>query len=116
MKQRLINQNIRKYFNLGTRTNKLTIERNASFRHEVVKALVFTKLIFEGNTVVCTGKLKNGNIPDLVIVDLEEPIAYEICESETKKRTKEKDYPFRKKRVEVKNYEEMFENLPVRLY
>ena len=62
--QNNIRKNLNEYFKIGTRTNKLKIEKSATFQHEATKALWFTKLVYYGATVVCNGKLKNGKIPE----------------------------------------------------
>ncbi len=79
-------------FKIGTRTNILKVG-GASLQHEMTKAILFTKLILGGATVVCNGKLLNGEIPDLVMIDTKTPICYEICHSEKLARTMKKDYP-----------------------
>ena len=93
--QKIINDNLRTYFQIGTKVDIPPRKcRGASLEHEIKKMEILTRLWFEGRNVVINGKLKNKQVPDLTIIDLENPIIYEILVSE-KTLNKEKDYPFR---------------------
>ncbi len=97
--QEQINENMR-LFETGTRSWNLRnfpVQRNASPSHELKKILEATQLILEGRTIVINGILRNGGIPDVTIVDLPEPLIYEVMKSEQMKsiKIKEKHYKFR---------------------
>jgi hypothetical protein len=77
-----INQNLREHFETGTRVNHPNIQKGCGLSHELKKMEIYTKLRYEGRSVVVNGKLKNGQIPDLTVIDLKEPIIYEIMDSE----------------------------------
>lgn len=98
--QAIVNKNIRDYFQLGTKVNVLKINRNANLEHELKISEIFTKARFEGHSVVVGGKLNNGQIPDICLVDLESPIIYEVMNSE-KELKESKDYPFKIKEVKI---------------
>jgi len=55
-------------------------------------AAQFTELSYVGSVVACRPKLKNGGIPDLLILDLPRPIAKEIMITEKDSRFDAKDY------------------------
>ena len=108
--QEIINNNLREYFMLGTKVNNLKIERSANLEHEIAKSIIYCCLRYEGREIVVNGKLKNGQIPDLFVVDLINPIIYEIGHSEEEIR-ETKEYPClvkfiktKDKRIHKKNY------------
>ncbi|GAJ00882.1 unnamed protein product, partial [marine sediment metagenome] len=81
---------------------KLKVNRNADVRHELKLMEIVTKLLYEGRSVVIGGKLKNGQIPDICVIDLEKAKIYEI--GNTERELKEsKNYPFPVTFIKVKN-------------
>ena len=102
-KQEIINKNLRNFFETGTKVDKFKVNRNASLEHELKINEIATKLLYEGGSVVVSGKLKNGKIPDLTLIDSENPVIYEIEHSESKEsiENKEANYPFRIVHVKI---------------
>ena len=97
--QEIINTNIRKYFDPMRKQhiNVVILNTGNSEQHEMMKTLISYNLIKQGRTIITEGILKGGLRPDIVVLDLFEPIAYEIVKSETKKsiQKKKESYPFR---------------------
>ena len=96
--QLLINDNLRNYFD-STKKHHLKLpghNRDNSLEHELKKYEVAMKLEREGRTVIVEGILTSGLRPDLVVLDLPEPLAYEIVMSESEESIKSKQsaYPF----------------------
>lgn len=90
--------------------NDLNVNRSASLEHEVKKSEIFTKLRYEGRQVLSEPVLNpkwGGLRPDLLVVDLLQPMAYEILNTETDKQFKEKavKLPFRSIPIRLKNKE-----------
>ena len=83
-KQKIINDNLRKFFQPGEGKHVNTVRFNtgSTEEHELMKAKVAFNAMREGFTIITEGKLKNGKRPDIVILDLPNPIAYEVMHSE----------------------------------
>ena len=88
-----INDNMREFIELGALDESPAIERSASLEHEIKKMEIYTRLRYEGRKVLVNPTLKSpfgGLIPDLLVIDLKSPIAYEVLHSEKLKEFKEK--------------------------
>lgn len=81
----IINQNQRE-FKEPTQTwqqNRVFLNTGNTLDHELLKCAVAYNLIQQGRTIVCEAKLKNGKRPDILVIDIYPPKAYEILKSET---------------------------------
>ncbi len=63
--------------------NAVVLNTHNSLEHELKKCEIAYKLKKAGHTFVTESKLKNGKRPDILVLDLMQPIAYEIIHSET---------------------------------
>lgn len=102
---KIINNNIRKFFNpiKNRPLNFIPIRGNQTKEHFMKMCdTAWDVVVEQGRVVVVDVELKSGQRPDIVCVDLEEPIAYEIMKSETQKSIdkKKEEYPF--KLIEVR--------------
>jgi competence CoiA-like predicted nuclease len=92
--QNVINNNRREYLDFLVRDNSIDLcngEKNESMEHFLKKCEIAKKLTAMGHHVVCEGKLKNNvGRPDVLVLDVSPPIAYEIVHSETESSLKAK--------------------------
>jgi hypothetical protein len=81
----LINNNKRKYLNpMKPLVKGLVMNTHNSLEHELKKAEIYYKLKKSGLEVYSEVSLKGtGRIADLIVLDLEVPMIYEIAKSET---------------------------------
>jgi len=92
----IINKNIRDL--LDTMSSKIInvvrIDSGNSLEHELKKCEIAYNLLKQGRTIITEAKLKNGKKPDILVLDLNNPIAYEIMKSESMKsiHKKEEEY------------------------
>ena len=95
--QRLINQNMREYFDpmVKHHLNVVSLNSGNTLEHELLKTEICYKLKREGRTFITEGVLLSGDRPDITVLDLENPIAYEIVHSETFASIKNKKFVFR---------------------
>ncbi len=89
---RQIKYNLERYCEIGTRFGIFRVNQSESLKHNLIMAEQFVKLSYEGFAVSVRPKLKNGNIPDLLILNLPIPQVKEIIVTETEERFKSKDY------------------------
>ena len=98
--QEIINNNLRKYFDYSVKRelNIIKLNTHNTKMHELKKTEIAYNLQKAGHSFICEGKLLSDNgRPDITVLDLKEPIAYEIIHSETNEslETKRKKYPFK---------------------
>jgi len=90
-RQILINDNYRKYLDPLSRRNKLTgFSKGNTHEHEAKKFEIAMNCVRDGLEVLIEPKLKNGKRPDVLVVDVTPPIAYEIAKSESDQSIEEK--------------------------
>lgn len=79
-RQTTINNNLRDYVNINSKRHRLGgINRNNTYAHEKAKLLKAFDLAYnEGCEVLIEPILNNGYRPDVLVLDTETPIAYEI--------------------------------------
>jgi len=81
---RIINTNKREYLDPMQKavTNVVYFNSGNTKEHELKKAEICYELLCEGRTFICEAKLKNGRRPDILVLDLINPLAYEVMKSE----------------------------------
>ena len=83
--QKVINDNKRSY--LATMSKNLEglngFNSNNTPEHETKKYEIAMSLLRDGHTVMIEPTLRNGKRPDVLVLDVEPPIAYEIAKSES---------------------------------
>lgn len=92
--QKIINSNIRDYLDPMQKlihNPAVKLDGGNSPEHELKKTEICLKLIMEGLHFVTEAKLKNGKKPDILVLDVEPPIAYEIQCSESDRSIEEKN-------------------------
>ena len=87
-----IRENLSRYCKLGTKYGVFTVDLSESPEHNDEMALQFSQLSYAGFVIAVRPTLKNGNQPDLLILDLPKAYIKEILKSETDKRFESKDY------------------------
>ncbi len=79
------------------------VDRSESLKHNLKLAYQFIVLSYEGFCIAVRPELKNGNKPDLMVLNTKKPIIKEIMVSETDERFNSKDYlGIQKIKVKVK--------------
>jgi hypothetical protein len=84
--QEKVNRNLRLYFHPTKKrymNPSIAVNTGNTEEHESAKFKVAFNLMKNGHIVITEGTLKNGQRPDIVVLDIDEPIAYEICVSES---------------------------------
>ena len=87
-----IRTNIERYCKTGTKWGSFTVNHSESLEHNLKLAEQFVKLSYDGMAVAARPTLKNGNIPDLMILNTLIPQVKEIMVTETDERLKSKLY------------------------
>lgn len=79
-----IRKNLRDYFDPMKKQhlNVVVLNTGNTLEHEIKKAEICFKLQQHGHEFICEGILRNGKRPDITVLDVEPPIAYEITHSE----------------------------------
>lgn len=94
----IINRNLRDYFDPMRKHHIDVVALNSgnTLEHELKKFEICYKLKSAGHTVITEGILKSGLRPDVVVLDVSPPLAYEIMCSEGQKSidNKKRVYPF----------------------
>ena len=82
--QKIINDNLRNYFNpmVKRKLNSVELNTNNTEMHEITKTKIAYRLIKNGHTILVEGKLKSGHYPDICVLDLKKPLVYEIMHTE----------------------------------
>lgn len=75
-----------------TEYGKFKVDRSESLEHNLEMAKQFVELSYAGFVIAVRPTLKNGNKPDLLILDLPRAYIKEILKSETDKRFESKNY------------------------
>ncbi len=75
-----------------TEYGKFRVDRSESLEHNLEMAKQFTELSHFGFVIAVRPTLKNGNKPDLLILDTPRAMIKEVLKSETDKRFESKDY------------------------
>ncbi len=87
-----IRRNLENTCEFMTNWGVFRVNKAESLEHNLAMARQFTILSYEGFAVAVRPKLKNGNIPDLMILDTPKPIIKEVMITENDKRFAEKNY------------------------
>lgn len=87
-----IRANLAYYCKPMTEYGVFRVDKSESPEHNHEMADQFVELSLAGFVVAVRPTLKNGNKPDLLILDTPKPLIKEVLKSETEKRFKEKDY------------------------
>ena len=95
---KLVNKNIRtfldsnsKHILAGNGYNKIiSINVGNTLAHERTKFTKAYELLSFGHVIATETKLKSGKRPDILVLDLETPMAYEIIKTETKESIEKK--------------------------
>ena len=87
-----IRENLNRYCKLGTKYGMFKVDRSESLEHNQEMSNQFTELSYAGFVIAVRPTLKNGNKPDLLILDMPRAYIKEILKSETDKRFESKDY------------------------
>lgn len=85
--------NLRLYFQPGQRgkIDCVRINKANTFDHESTKFRMVYMLVRQGRRVIVEGELKNGQRPDICILDLPRPRVIEIIASETEEHAVKKN-------------------------
>lgn len=83
----IINTNKRNFIrdNQKIEYNSVKINHGNTLEHELMKCEISYKLRKNGHTFLTEAILKNGDRPDIIVMDISPPIAYEVMKSETDK-------------------------------
>ena len=87
-----IRENLDRYCKTMTEYGVFRVDRSESPEHNQEMARQFTELSYAGFAVAVRPTLKNGNKPDLLILDTPKAMIKEVLRTESDKRFKEKDY------------------------
>jgi hypothetical protein len=99
-KEELINKNLREFFCPMARRSILRpkdqgigfkINTGNTLEHEIKKLEIAYNCLRDRFSVIIEGKLKNNKRPDVLILDLINPIAYEVMKSEKNESIKKKE-------------------------
>jgi len=91
-----------RFFKPTTKYNHYDVNKGESEQHDKEILLQFFELRRRNHFVCVRGKLLNGKIPDLAVLDTPEIIFKEIMFSETDERCEAKEYPGRILKVKIK--------------
>ncbi len=100
-----IRQHLSYYCKPMTKYGEFKVDRSESLEHNLEMASQFVELSYAGYVIAVRPTLKNGNKPDLMILDTPRAMIKEILKSETDKRFESKDYmgiPKIKRRIKWK--------------
>lgn len=83
-RQKIINDNLRTYIRMSSKLHRFGgINKHNTREHEFAKLIKAFELYYdEGCEVLIEPILKNGYRPDILVLDTETPIAYEIVMTE----------------------------------
>ena len=88
---KIINDNKRDYIKIGQILNAVEIHTSNSLEHELKKLEICYNLKKEGHNFMTEAILKNGSRPDIIVLDVKPPIAYEVMKSESDESIKNKE-------------------------
>lgn len=99
-----INRNLREHFApMQKRIRPNTILNTSNtLEHELKKMEIAYKLMEQGREIIIEGKLKNGKRPDIVVLDIKNPIAYEIMKSESDESISKKEESYGMRIIKVR--------------
>lgn len=91
--QKVINDNKRDYLSTMSKNPEGLngFNRSHTERHEDKKYQIARKLLRHGHTIMIEPTLKNKKQPDILVLDVIPPIAYEIAVSESDKSLDKKE-------------------------
>lgn len=100
--QKIINSNKRKLLDPMQKFNYNCVKFNThnTIEHELTKAKICYKLQQAGHTYLTEIQLRTGGKPDILVMDLLNPIAYEIMQSESDISISEKEAKYHGIRIE----------------
>lgn len=84
--QFLVNDNRREYLDFLVRDSVIPLSggvEHESLEHFLKKCEIAKKLVSLGHVVCVEGKLKSGFRPDVLVLDVSPPVAYEVVCSES---------------------------------
>lgn len=87
-----IRENLERYCKPMTQYGVFRVDRSESLEHNQEMARQFAELSYAGFVISVRPTLKNGNKPDLLILDLPKAYIKEVLCSESDKRFESKDY------------------------
>jgi hypothetical protein len=84
--QAVINDNLREHFSIANKRHIDAIVFNIgnTIEHEMKKCEIAYNLLKDGNHFICEGIMRSGLRPDITVLDVSNPICYEIMHSEKK--------------------------------
>lgn len=82
--QEIINNNLRNLLDPMQKMtlNSIKLDTGNSLEHELKKAEICYNLQKYGHSFVTEARLRTGGKPDILVLDIQQPIAYEIMKSE----------------------------------
>ena len=82
--QEIINNNLREHFSNSNKRHidEIVFNVGNTQEHEMKKCEIAYNLLKDGNHFICEGIMKNGLRPDITVLDVQNPICYEIMHSE----------------------------------
>lgn len=95
-KQRIINSNARGLLDPMQKLvyNVVRLSSGNTLKHKLEKTKICHRLQQAGHTYLTEPRLRTGGRPDILVMDIKKPVAYEIMVSESDKsiNNKEADY------------------------
>lgn len=86
LRQNIINQNTRYYLDKTSyrpkHFNQIRQDYNCNHVHEDLTARICNALSAVGGVFLCQARLKDGKRPDIIRLDIDPPIVYEIVDTE----------------------------------